>query len=481
VRLLEVVHELDVGVELVADGHHLAGPLQPGQGVRRLVHLALAHLPDGGEQSDLVIGAEQGQGLGVALLQSGEELVPQPAHVAAELHGLAEQDLEAVVGAGRGDVVEGAAEIDPRRCRPHQQGGIDGRLEQGQLPLHPFDVLAVSDLEQPIGDPVPVGEQLVVLGHAEVEGEGHLRGQGRAERVAVVEGRDDPVTGLEDPLHLDQAVGQIEEIRPQLAEGLRSDHRPGRVRAGAGAEQLAGQEVEQGGLVDGLDGVLAEELIAPLDQVVDVLHHHRLLVGGGAQPGQDVGLEGVLARGLGLGPHLGVLARVGIGQGLEQILDGLAGHLLGEGPHPPEAAHVPAAAVGGIEDVVVPALRLLEPLLAPETLGDEERDVEEELPVVGGVGPAQGEVHLVDGERQPHHREVGVVVGGEGQHRIASELIGAELDRAQIEPGHPEALELAEEGAGIGVVEGLELPAQLGPAGEVVQHRHRLVEDAAGI
>ena len=58
-----------------------------------------------------------------------------------------------------------------------REPGIDGRLEERQLADQPFDVHAVPDLKQPVCHRIPIPEQLVVLGHAEVEhgGQGHGR------------------------------------------------------------------------------------------------------------------------------------------------------------------------------------------------------------------------------------------------------------------------------------------------------------------
>ena len=50
-----------------------------------------------------------------------------------------------------------------------QHAGIERRIEQRQLLHDALDVLAVADLEQPVGDRVPIGEQGLVLRDAEVQ------------------------------------------------------------------------------------------------------------------------------------------------------------------------------------------------------------------------------------------------------------------------------------------------------------------------
>ena len=44
-------------------------------------------------------------------------------------------------------------------------------------------------------------------------------------------------------------------------------------------------------LVEGFDGVPAEQLVGPGDEVVDILHHHRFLIGADAEAGDDVRVE----------------------------------------------------------------------------------------------------------------------------------------------------------------------------------------------
>src|SRR6185295_15680961 len=65
------------------------------------------------------------------------------------------------------------------------------------------------------------------------------------------------------------------------------------------AENLCGEDIELRGLVDGLNRILPEKLIAPRDQIVQVLHHDRLLIGGGGRSGADrTGPYAILRSGL---------------------------------------------------------------------------------------------------------------------------------------------------------------------------------------
>ena len=45
------------------------------------------------------------------------------------------------------------------------------------------------------------------------------------------------------------------------------------------AEDVGGEHIQHRGLVDRLHRVLSEQVVAPVDEVVDILHHNRLLKG----------------------------------------------------------------------------------------------------------------------------------------------------------------------------------------------------------
>ena len=84
------------------------------------------------------------------------------------------------------------------------------------------------------------------------------------------------------------------EAVPHLLERERLLRDDGRDLLGTRAEDVGGEDVDLRRLLDRLHRVAAEQLVAPLDEVVDVLHHHRLLIGGDAQPGDDVRRERLL-------------------------------------------------------------------------------------------------------------------------------------------------------------------------------------------
>ena len=54
------------------------------------------------------------------------------------------------------------------------------------------------------------------------------------------------------------------------------------------------------------------------------------------------------------------------------------------------------AVVGGIEDVVEPVLRVLVLLILAQMDRDQQRGVEEQLPVIDRIGAARGEIEIFD-------------------------------------------------------------------------------------
>ena len=59
----------------------------------------------------------------------------------------------------------------------------------------------------------------------------------------------------------------------------------------ARSQEVGGQHIALRRLVDGLHRVLLEQVVAPGDQVVQVLHHHAVLIGQMPRPRDRVGLE----------------------------------------------------------------------------------------------------------------------------------------------------------------------------------------------
>ena len=276
----------------------------------------------------------------------------------------------------------------------------------------------MADLEQPVFDAVPVLQQLLVRGNAERQralgGDGHggeatamarpssncrrdclaLTPLGGHRRQRGECGRAIGRRGLRRPFGA-RRQGQVLQDDQELRAGI--DGRPelvvGQVGVGDGivgtelhgpvAEDVVGEDVEHRRLVDRLDAVLGEQGVTPVEQVVDVLHHDRLLEGAWAQAGDGVGVERILLVGLQRG-------RVG-----EEVLQ-LWHRDLAE-------LHVPPVAVGRrfvervgarrrVEDPLVPPLRLVELEVGVEVVGDQPRDVQEQLAEVLAVRATEVEV-----------------------------------------------------------------------------------------
>ena len=107
------------------------------------------------------------------------------------------------------------------------------------------------------------------------------------------------------------------------------------------AEDVRCEDIQLGRLVDRFHRVLAEQLIAPGDEVVEVLHHDRRLVRGRSQSREEMWIERVLAPLLDLVFEIfAERPRRGIGavvvEQLEQLFDRLRCGVLVEGTRPPE-------------------------------------------------------------------------------------------------------------------------------------------------
>jgi hypothetical protein len=123
-----------------------------------------AHIAGKSQAILLLLLAQPGQVFRVPLLQGDQESIAQGLDLAADLHRLPQQHGSTDGRYGLVDVIDDAGDVKTRRGGPHQGAGVDGRIEQGQLTHHALDVHTVTELEQPVGDLVPVTEQLVVLG-----------------------------------------------------------------------------------------------------------------------------------------------------------------------------------------------------------------------------------------------------------------------------------------------------------------------------
>ena len=155
--------------------------------------------------------------------------------------------------------------------------------------LDTHDVHAVAGLVQPVFHAFPVPENLAVLGDVKVG-------------IPNTFMHD---TGMREALLFDGISGYIKEkvvgigllfgafvLQPCIRDGLRK-------HLGAHArwlfpKQIVGEDVEHARLVDALAGVLAEQHIAPIEQIVDVGHHGGAAVGNAAQRGNGVGIERIV-------------------------------------------------------------------------------------------------------------------------------------------------------------------------------------------
>ena len=318
----------------------------------------------------------------------------------------------------------------------------------------------MPDLEQPVGHPVPVVQQVIIGGDAEV-GQIHDR-QVLARRCHDQRGPGRQVLKL----HLDALVAELVQVRRRREIVVRlavAGHSRHPLRAPA--EQLTGEHVQQRGLVDRLDRVAPEQLVTPVDQGIDVAHHNCLLVGHRAEPGDHVGHERVVAP---LGDLRGDLRVVGVD---EQLLDPRllvvsVGGLVERLGDPVPLRRLGAFGVRRIEDPAEPLQRLLEPLVGRELATDQEWDVEKQLPVVDRHGAGPGEVQdIVLGLRSCRSHPGDRAVRGERECVAWREVLRGELDPAVDQTVRAAAVELALEQRNVGMGERFKCEALPGHRG----------------
>jgi hypothetical protein len=99
-------------------------------------------------------------------------------------------------------------------------------------------------------------------------------------------------------LHVRQGVAELVEIWANSGVGLGSSRFLDGNDLGFGPENIGGQDINLGCLVDGLDRVLLEQRIAPGDQIVEIRHHGLQHVGGGSVLGYDPRLKRILHPGI---------------------------------------------------------------------------------------------------------------------------------------------------------------------------------------
>ncbi len=230
-------------------------------------------------------------------------------------------------------------------------------------------------LNQTVGHRVPVAEELVVLRNAEDAGVGE-----RELRGVVIQGGRGPEARqwYENFQVLEQALRErVLHSTPCLdwrRHGGRHELRPR-------AENPGREGVQARGFVESLERLPPEQLVAPVHEIVDVAHDHRLLIRGGPQTCGPVGAErmGAPVLDLGLEARIGVAGR----EALEETVRLIGGVALAacfeEWQRLPVAARRRAAgpARRWVEDEVEPLLRFGEALVLAQLRRDQERDVEE--------------------------------------------------------------------------------------------------------
>ena len=218
---------------------------------------------------------------------------------------------------------------------------------------HALNVHTVTNLKQAILDRIPVGEQVLVRRNAEVEriqvgqiGRIPLRWQVDAYRRNSVLGGH----------HLIREIVELAfEVRVCLHHRLDARRHKLRTRP----QQRSCQHVELRRLVDRLHRVLFEELIAPFDQIIDVLQHNRPLVRHRAQLRDNVGVKRVLTPYRDLVLSHGIVAVDRLHQGRDLLINVvLRVHIKERSRNPEALRHGIAGRARRIKDVLVPSFRI---------------------------------------------------------------------------------------------------------------------------
>ena len=237
------------------------------------------------------------------------------------------------------DVVDDRADVDARGDGLHQRARVDRRIEQRELTHDALDVHAVADLEQAVAD---AGPSTRAAGRS--AGSQKYSDRPIPNTASAPVEPDEPLAGARDRverelvLQLDQGVAEV--VDPgglQLRVGLRRPLAARRHPLRLGPEQVRGQHVDLRGLVERLDRVLAEQEVAPRDEVVEILHDDVHLVGEIAAAGDHVRLERLVApRGDRLLEARLELRLAGFGELLQHLVDELRRRLLAEAEELPE-------------------------------------------------------------------------------------------------------------------------------------------------
>src|SRR5580704_17365831 len=105
---------------------------------------------------------ENSQGFVVLLFDSGKKAGTERLHFLADFGCLLHQKLETNQRQRLIQSANDGPNVQTCRSSFRQQAGVYGRLEQWQLSEDALDIEAVANLEQAIGNSIPVTQQLVV-------------------------------------------------------------------------------------------------------------------------------------------------------------------------------------------------------------------------------------------------------------------------------------------------------------------------------
>ncbi len=232
-------------------------------------------------------GLEHGELFGIPLFQSVQQGCAKVFDVADHLFGPLQHEAVAIVGHRTIEIRQQTADVAVAVGESlHQGAHIQRWLEQGQLAEDALDIEAMANVEQATFYSIPKADEIGVFGDAEggndvavlVQGDGAGAGGHVAVEIQCGEELGGLVKGFADAL-----------VVANLLKSARSTgFRPG-------TEQVKSQHIQQECLVDGLAGFLGKQRIPPVQQVVDVFHDDRFLVGIDPQTGDRMGVERIIA------------------------------------------------------------------------------------------------------------------------------------------------------------------------------------------
>ncbi len=131
-------------------------------------------------------------------------------------------------------------------------------------------------------------------------------------------------------------------------------------------------------------------MVTPRNQIVDVLHYYRLLVGDRAITGYQMRFKGIILP----CPYLVEVSADVLQEFFNTLLAVFFAVLLVKWLGDPiTLRNTECFCIGRIEDVMEPAHRFLEPLVLAELAGDHHRSMEEDFPIIDGVCPVLAEIN----------------------------------------------------------------------------------------